>query len=95
MVDNEKALNKLFNLAKETKAGNIKLHEFLKKGEIIIFNEITSAGVSNFNDGLKNGGYLNILIYVLKVIEESDLAALERLEIDLYIKESSFVILQY
>lgn len=91
VANNEKALSELIGLAKDHQNGAIDTADYLKESEKVIFNKVSGYGVSNFNDGLKNGGYINIIIHVNKAIN-GDAKAYLRLLIDLEIEEANLTI---
>lgn len=92
VANNQTALIELLELAKDHQARPAwcTTEDFLKEGEKIIFNKISSRGVAMFNDGLKNGGYLNILLHVLQAVSGSDEATL-RLIIDLDVETKPII----
>lgn len=91
MADNEKALNKLFNLCKKLEDNEIDFIEFLHQGDGILFNGMSSNGVRYFSDGWREGCASNIYQYVLKAYN-GDEKALNRLLIDLEIEECNLEI---
>lgn len=95
MANNEKALLELIGLAKDhiERPAWCNTVDFLTEGEKIIFNQVSVAGVKNFNDGLTNGGYINILKYVLRAAA-GDYEALSRLLIDLYIDDNTLLFIK-
>lgn len=86
MADNKLGLKMLFELCEKVESGKIDIIDFLKEGDIIICNKLSSRCVSNFSDGWSKGCSSNILSYALRAFR-GDEKALSRLEVDLEIVE--------
>ena len=86
MADNQRGLERMFNLCDKLQKKQIDLVSFIEEFERICFNDISADGVRYFADGYREASVSTLMRYVLRAYD-GDAKAKRRLEVDLNIED--------